>query len=485
MSSFILSLDQGTSSCRTLAFNRQGKILAQAQKALPLQFPQPGWVEQDAEQLFKYQLQTAVQVFKNLNGHKCAGIAIANQRETVVAWDRITGKALAPAIVWQDRRTTHFCKSLKNDAAEILQKTGLVIDPYFSASKMTWLLHHAPEVIQARRAGRLCLGTIDAWLVFKLTEGKSFSTDSTNACRTQLYGIQEGLWDLDLLERFGLTEDLLPEIHANNKIRGHIAGGALKGLPILTTLGDQQASLFGHATLTRGQGKATFGTGCFALSYQGTKVKAPYEGLLTSVAFELDRTPHFCWEGSVLVAGSALQFLRDNLGMLKTSAESETLARSVKHTGGVVFVPALAGLGAPQWDAQARGTLVGLDRGTTKAHIARATLEGVAFQARELIDLLGFGGSAMLDGGMSANGFFCEFLASLLQKPVHRAVDAEQTARGAFGMAGITLDWWDLSAWKRKRPDYEKIEPTLSRQECREKIKRWQSAVERSRGWAE
>jgi glycerol kinase len=484
MNCYLLVIDQGTSSCRTLAFNKKGQVLAKSQIEIEIETPQSSWVEQNAQALYDTQIKTIKNCVEQCSGiSNCAGVSITNQRETIVAWHKITGAPLGPAIVWQDKRTLEFCNELTKSENEIKNLSGLPNDPYFSASKMKWFLENNTEVQKAYKNDELCIGTIDSWLIYRLSKGKRFVTDPTNASRTQLYNIEKGNWDSKLLDLFGIDPIVLAEVIDNDQVMATCEIESLKGLPILTSMGDQQAALFGHNALDVGEGKCTFGTGCFALSYQGHSFLPPKSKLMHTVAFKIDQEIHYAYEGNVMVAGAAIQFLRDNLGIIDSASQSEEVANQVSDSGGVVFVPALAGLGAPHWEPSVRGSLWGLSRGTNKSHIVRAALEGVAFSARELIEVLEMPGAVQIDGGMVENKLFCQILSDLLQAEVKVASSAELTARGVFGMSGIILGWWSLKEWQSNRIQYETYTPKLSTEVRGKMLDSWNQAIKQSMDW--
>jgi glycerol kinase len=494
MAHLILSLDQGTSSSRAILFGHGGEIVATAQREFSQSFPHPGWVEHDAEEIWASQSATLDAAMQSAGAKPgdLAAIGIANQRETTLVWERRTGVPAAPAIVWQDRRTADACARLRADGLEpeIIRRTGLVLDPYFSATKLAWLLDHVPRGHARAESGELAFGTIDSWLAWKLTGGREHITDASNASRTLLYNLHTGDWDDALLEIFGVPRACLPTIvesSLTNPVAVRIGG---EDVPLAGLAGDQQAALFGQSCFEQGMAKNTYGTGCFMLMNTGPKPLASRNRLLSTVAWDR-RGRQFALEGSVFVAGAVVQWLRDGLGLFERSADVEALACSVPDTGGVHLVPAFSGLGSPHWDANARGTIVGLTRGSTSAHIARAALEAIAFQSTELLlAMQADAGRPLLelrvDGGASANTLLMQFQADLLGVPVVRSRIAETTALGAAYLAGLAVGFWEsetaLAAhWRPGR----RFEPQVTREAATERMRHWSRAVERSRAWRE
>ncbi len=497
----IAALDQGTSSSRTLLFDSaDGRLVALAQREFAQHYPQPGWVEHDPLDIWATQSATLAEALARAGAtlRDLAAIGIANQRETVVLWERASGRPLAPAIVWQDRRTADVCAALRAQGAEELlrQRTGLLADPYFSATKLAWLLDHVPGARARAERGELAAGTIDSWLVWQLTQGRSHLTDVSNASRTLLCSLHTGQWDDELLALLRVPRALLPAIVPNC---GELAVAHIGGVdvPITGLAGDQQAALFGQACIAPGMAKNTYGTGCFALLHTGTQAVASQHRLLTTIAWRLGAGEplHYALEGSVFVAGAAVQWLRDGLGLVASAAEAAQLAASVPDSGGVYLVPAFAGLGAPHWDAQARGLLIGLTRGTTRAHIARAAIDAMAYQSAELLaamqaDVAAQGGAALaelrVDGGASANDALMQFQADLLGVPVLRTAQPEATALGAAFLAGLGAGLWVDAAqpaalWRAQR----RFTPAWDEAERAAALARWRQAVERAKGWAE
>jgi glycerol kinase len=494
----ILALDQGTTSSRAIVFDEAGAIRSVAQREFRQIFPRPGWVEHDPREIWESQLATAREALAQagLSASDVAALGITNQRETVVVWDRTTGRPLHNAIVWQDRRTADDCERLRHSGhlPAFRRKTGLVLDPYFSGTKIAWLLRNVPEVRAAADAGRLAFGTVDSWLIWNLTGGSiggSHATDVTNASRTLLFNIHDERWDEELLEALEVPASILPEVRSSSEVYAQTAPDLLGGpVPIAGVAGDQQAALFGQACLRTGMAKCTYGTGCFLLMNTGrSPIRSKHE-LLTSPAWRLRGQTDFCLEGSVFVGGAAVQWLRDGLGILQTSADSEALAQSVPDSGGVVLVPAFTGLGAPHWDPYARGILVGITRGTTAAHLARAALEGIAHQVADVLSAMeadsGVGVSELrVDGGAAANNLLMQLQADLAGVPVARPKVTETTALGAAYLAGLATGVWaspdDLAAhWQRERT----FEPSRDREKAAEMRALWSRAVERAKGWA-
>jgi glycerol kinase len=479
----LLALDQGTSSSRALVFDRSGRLLAVTQRELPQHFPQPGWVEHDAEQIWTHQVECARAALGKA-GVKVAAIGITNQRETVVLWDRKTGAPLHKALVWQDRRTAAFCEQLKQQGLEprVRELTGLVLDPYFSATKLRWLLDNVPGARERATRGELAFGTIDSWLLWKLTDGKVHATDPSNASRTLIYDIHRGDWSDELLAAFDIPRSLLPEVRPSAGVFGQATEF---GVPIAGIAGDQQAALFGQAALQPGQAKNTYGTGCFLLMHTGAQARKSTQGLITTRAAQVGDAAQFALEGSVFVGGAVVQWLRDGLRAIGGSGEVQALASSVPDAGGVMFVPAFAGLGAPYWRPDARGALLGLTRGTTQAHIARAALESIAFQSAAVLTAMNADVDAgdrltelRVDGGASANDLLMQFQADLLAIPVLRPKVIETTALGAALLAGLGTGVYDSTEqigaiWQLDRA----FEPRMSRDEAGARLAAWDRAV--------
>ena len=494
--SFILALDQGTTSSRAIVFDHGGAIHATAQKEFTQQFPQPGWVEHDPLEIWSSQLEVAQAALAQagLSAGDLAAIGITNQRETTLLWDRRSGAPIHNAIVWQDRRTAAFCDHLvKAGHGELItRKTGLVVDAYFSGSKIHWLLDHVPDARARARCGELAFGTIDTWLLWKLTGGAVHVTDPSNAARTLLFNLHTGNWDDELLRLLDVPRELLPEVRSSSEIYAEAAPFLLGApVPIAGIAGDQQAALFGQNCFTRGLAKNTYGTGCFMLMNTGLQPVTSQHRLLSTVAWKIGGQTEYALEGSVFVGGAVVQWLRDGLGLIKSSADVERLAASVPDCGGVYLVPAFAGLGAPHWDQYARGTITGLTRGTTAGHIARAALEGIAFQVADVLDVMRQDSGIALpelrvDGGASANNLLMQFQADLLQVPVVRPKVAETTAFGAAALAGLGVGFWKdraeiQQAWQSDRV----FEPGKSADEVAHRRSRWAEALTRAAQWEE
>jgi len=489
----VLALDTGTTSGRALVIDAAGVVLASAQQEAGLSTPQPGWVEQDAEELWQAQLATARGALEKagVSAADIAGIGIANQRETTIVWDRATSAPVAPAIVWQDRRTAAFCEELRGGAeALVRRKTGLLLDPYFSGTKLRWLLDNVPGVRERAEAGELAFGTVDSWMAWRLSGGRAHVTDATNASRTLLYDIHEGRWDDELLALFGVPRALLPEVVDSSGVVGE-SDPALLGaaVPIAGMAGDQQAALFGQACTKRGMIKVTYGTGCFLLLNTGEEPAAAPAGLVSTVALQRDGKRTYALEGSVFIGGAAVQWLRDGLRIVGSGAEATSLAQSVPSSEGVVFVPALAGLGAPYWDPYARGGIFGLTRGSTAAHLARATLEGIAFQVADLYQAEADGAGVApaevrADGGAAASDLLLQFQADLLGVPVTRAGQPEATAFGAAWLAGLATGVWaseeEVAGLWTAGASFTPVQEAGAG----ELRRRWQAAVNAVRGFA-
>jgi glycerol kinase len=487
----ILALDQGTTSSRAIVFDHDGSILAVAQQEFQQIFPQSGWVEHDANEIWKTQLETARAALAKagLTAGDIAGIGITNQRETTVIWDRKTGEPIHNAIVWQDRRTSEFCDGLKAAGHEALiqERAGLVIDAYFSGSKVRWLLDHVPGARERAERGELAFGTIDSWLVWKLTDGALHIIDVSNASRTMLYNLR-GAWDDDLLGILGVPRELLPEVRPSSEVYGEttLLGGPIK---IAGIAGDQQAALFGQNCFEHGMAKNTYGTGSFMLMNIGSKPQISRHKLLTTVAWQLGGQTQYALEGSVFIGGAVVQWLRDGLGIIKSAADVEKLAATVPSSGGVYLVPAFAGLGAPYWDQYARGTITGLTRGTTAAHLARAALDGIAFQVADVLEVMkqdtGIAINGLrVDGGASANDMLMQFQADILQAPVVRPKVIETTALGAAYLAGLATGFWkDLADVSRSWQVDRTFEPQMSADKAAHRRARWNQALQRARDW--
>jgi glycerol kinase len=489
----VLALDQGTTSSRAIVFDRDGSIRAVAQQEFPQIFPQPGWVEHDPTEIWATQSGVMHEVLAKagIGARDIGAIGITNQRETTVVWERASGRPIANAIVWQDRRTAPICDALRaaGHAETIAAKTGLVIDAYFSGTKLKWLLDHIPGARARAASGELAFGTIDAWLIWQLSNGRVHATDASNASRTMLFNIHTGDWDDELLRLLDVPRELLPSVVASS---GVCAETALEGsiVPIAGIAGDQQAALFGQACLDSGLAKNTYGTGCFLLLNTGRTAVASRNNLVTTVAWKRDGQLTYALEGSVFIAGAVVQWLRDGLEVIRSAAEVESLAMTVPDNGGVYIVPAFAGLGAPHWDAYARGAIFGLTRGATKAHLARAALESIAYQSADVLDAMQKDASITLselrvDGGATCNDLLMQFQADVLGVPVVRPKVLETTALGAAYLAGLATGFWDntddvRANWRIDR----RFEPQMPRQQAADLRAGWNKAVERAKAWA-
>jgi len=491
---YILALDQGTTSSRAIVFDHAGTIVAVAQKEFRQIFPKPGWVEHDPRDIWSSQAGVAAEALTKagLAAADVAAIGITNQRETTLVWDRITGEPVCNAIVWQDRRTAPICDRLKARKLDrvIKRKTGLVVDAYFSGTKLQWILENVKGAKARARAGELCFGTVDTWLVWNLTGGRVHVTDASNASRTMLFDIGKGDWDDELLKLFGVPRSVLPEVRSSSEVYGEtdLLG---KPIPISGIAGDQQAALFGQACTKPGMAKNTYGTGCFMLMNTGTKRIASKNNLLTTVAWRIGNRTEYALEGSIFIAGAVVQWLRDGLEFFRSAPEIEALARTVDDSGGVYLVPAFAGLGAPHWDQYARGTIVGLTRGTTKAHIARAALEAIALQTMDVLRAMqGDAGIKLrqlrVDGGASANNLLMQLQADLLGVPVVRPRVSETTALGAAYLAGLAVGFWKSQAEIAKQWQVDKtFTPALKVTERKRIASGWERALERAKRWEE
>jgi glycerol kinase len=488
----VVAIDQGTTGSTVLVFDRSGRIVGRAYSEFKQHFPRPGWVEHDPEEIWRVTLRVLRQACRRARVHArdVAALGITNQRETTVLWDRATGKPVHRAIVWQDRRTAPLCETLRADGAEaqVREKTGLVLDPYFSGTKLRWLLEHVPRAAERARRGELCFGTIDTWLVWRLTRGKVHATDATNASRTLLYDIHARAWDASLCALLEVPEAILPAVHPSSGEFGQTTADILGvPIPIAGIAGDQQAALFGQGCVDAGMAKNTYGTGCFLLLNTGSRPVRSEHGLLTTIACDARGAPAYALEGSVFIAGAAIQWLRDGLGLLRKAAESERLARSVDSSLGVYLVPAFVGLGAPYWDPEARGALLGLTRGVRRAHVVRAALESLAFQTRDVVEAMaGDAGDAIstlrVDGGAAANGFLMQFQADLLGVPVERPRVVETTAMGAAFLAGLGIGFWRSQAELARARRIDRCFRPRMRPETRDALYRgWQAAVDRVR----
>ena len=493
--SYILALDQGTTSSRAILFDRDGAIKGIAQREFRQMFPQPGWVEHDPLEIWTSQAGVAVEALAGagVRARDIAAIGITNQRETTIVWDRRTGLPIANAIVWQDRRTAEACDRLRSDGAEPLfrERTGLVLDAYFSGTKLAWILDHVEGARARAEAGQLAFGTVDSWLLWKLTDGRLHITDPSNASRTLLFNIHTLQWDDELLAALRVPRSVLPEVRSSSEIYGEVTTTlGLESVILGGIAGDQQAALFGQMCTSPGMTKNTYGTGCFMLQHTGASAPASRHKLLTTVAWTRDGVTAYALEGSVFVGGSVVQWLRDGLGVIRSSSDVEALAMSVPDNGGVYLVPAFAGLGAPHWDSYARGTIVGLTRGSSAAHIARAALESIAYQSADLLDAMQADAGVRLaelrvDGGASRNDLLMQFQSDVIGAPVVRPQITETTALGAAYLAGLAVGFWknddDLaSQWQTER----RFEPAMPASRVHELRARWTQALARAREWA-
>ena len=488
MSKYILSFDQGTTSSRAILVDQQGQIQGIAQKEFTQHFPHPGWVEHDAMEIWSTQIGVASEAIskKNLSSTDIAAIGITNQRETTVVWNKQTGLPIYNAIVWQDRRTADFCDTLKKlGKAQIIQeKTGLIIDAYFSASKIKWILDNVQGARALAANGELCFGTIDTWLVWKLTNGRVHVTDATNASRTMLYNIHNLAWDKELLTLFDIPDSILPEVKSSSEVYGYTNNlFANNELPIAGIAGDQQAALFGQMCTAPGMVKNTYGTGCFMLMHTGDKAVASKNNLLTTIALQINGHTYYALEGSVFIGGAVVQWLRDGLHLIRNSSEVEALARQVEHTDGVYLVPAFAGLGAPYWNQHARGSIVGITRGTNSGHIARAALEGIAYQTYDVLKAMEADAGIPItelrvDGGATNNNLLMQFQSDILNTLVIRPVIVETTALGAAYLAGLAVGFWkDMEALRAQWHLDTAFQPVMNATERAEGIKGWQQAI--------
>lgn len=495
MAKYVMALDAGTTSNRCILFNEKGEICSVAQKEFTQYFPQPGWVEHDADEIWSTQLGVAVEAMSKIGAEAkdIAAIGITNQRETVIVWDKTTGEPVYRAIVWQCRRTAKYCDKLKEEGwtDSFRQKTGLIIDAYFSATKIRWILDHVEGAEEKAQKGELLFGTVETWLIWKLTKGKVHVTDYSNASRTMLFNINTLEWDQEILDIIGIPEAMLPEVEPSSAIYGEADASYFGGaIPIGGAAGDQQSALFGQTCFTPGEAKNTYGTGCFLLMNTGEKPVFSRHGLVTTIAWGMDGKVTYALEGSIFVAGAAIQWLRDELRLIDSAEDSEYMAQKVKDTNGCYVVPAFTGLGAPYWDSYARGIIVGLTRGVNKYHIIRATLESLAYQANDVLKAMeadsGITLSALkVDGGASANDFLMQTQADMIGAPVERPSCIETTAMGAAYLAGLAVGYWKnkedvLKNWAIDRT----FEPKLSDQERQARLKGWKKAVKYAFDWA-
>lgn len=495
MKEFILALDQGTTSSRAIVFDRNGLPVATAQKEFTQFYPKPGWVEHDADEIWSTQAGVALEAItkSGVGSNSIAAIGITNQRETTVVWNRKTGQPVYNAIVWQDRRTADFCDQLKSEGQSrmILEKTGLIIDAYFSATKVRWILENVKDARKLAETGQLAFGTIDSWLIWNLTKGKLHITDVTNASRTMLFNIHTLKWDEDLLKIFNIPLSMLPEVRSSSEVYGHTEGHFSASIPVAGIAGDQQAALFGQMCVEPGMVKNTYGTGCFMVMNIGSKPIESKNRLLTTIAWKIGNETQYALEGSIFIAGAVVQWLRDSLGIIKNSGEVEELAGSVQGSEGVYFVPAFAGLGAPYWNQHARGTIVGITRGSGAAHIARAALDSIAYQTLEvLLAMQNDSGIEIrelrVDGGATVNNHLMQFQADLLQARVVRPKITETTALGAAYLAGLAINYWaSLNEVRQQWQIDREFSPLTGKNETVSLIKGWHRAVNAARVWAD
>ncbi len=493
---YVLALDQGTTSSRAMLFNHNGNVVAMSQKPIEQHFPRPGWVEHDPSEIWYSQSSVAAEVIAkgNLTGLDIACIGITNQRETTIIWDRETSIPVYRAIVWQDRRTADICKELQENGYGdmIREKTGLIIDAYFSATKIKWILDNVEGARERAEKGKLCFGTLDSWLVWKFTQGKVHVTDVSNASRTMLFNIHTLQWDKELLELFHIPESLLPEVKASSEIYSETATTLFSTkIPIAGIAGDQQAALFGQLCLSPGMTKTTYGTGCFMVMNTGNKVVKSKNNLLNTIAWKIKGEVTYALEGSVFVGGAVIQWLRDGVKLISTASVSEPMASSLSDNGGVYFVPALTGLGAPYWDQYARGGIIGITRGTTPEHIARAALEGIAFEVYDVIqamehDMKQASPELRVDGGAVANNFLMQFQSNICKAKVVRPKVLETTALGAAYLAGLATGYWESTEELQEQWSIDRVfEPQDTDEHVKQLLHMWHKAVERVRDWEE
>ena len=495
MSKYIMALDAGTTSNRCILFDEKGEICSIAQKEFTQYFPKPGWVEHDANEIWSSQLGVAVEAMAKLGigADDIAAIGITNQRETTIVWDKSTGEPVYNAIVWQCRRTSEYCDTLKDKGLtdKFREKTGLIIDAYFSGTKLKWILDNVDGVRERAEKGELLFGTVETWLIWKLTKGKAHVTDYSNASRTLLFNIKDLTWDKEILEELNIPESMLPEPKPSSYVYGYSDASFFgKEIPISGAAGDQQAALFGQTCFNPGEAKNTYGTGCFMLMNTGETPVYSQNGLVTTIAWGLDGKVNYALEGSIFVAGASIQWLRDELRIIESAADSEYMAKKVKDTNGCYVVPAFTGLGAPYWDQYARGTIVGLSRGVNKYHIIRATLESIGYQVNDVLHAMkadsGIDLAALkVDGGASANDFLMQFQSDIINAPVKRPYCVETTAMGAAYLAGLAVGYWNSKEDVIKNWAVDKIfSPIMGEDERERKIKGWNKAVKYSFGWA-
>lgn len=491
---YILAFDQGTTSSRSIIFDYESQIISVGQKEYRQIFPQSGWVEHHPQEIWKSQIDTAREALlrAQITAADVAAVGITNQRETTIIWNRETGEPVYNAIVWQDRRTSAFCDEIRARHGELIRhKTGLEVDAYFSASKINWILENVANAREQAENGELIFGTVDSWLIWKLTGGERHLTDVSNASRTMLFNIHTLEWDQELLEIFNIPRDILPEVCSSSEIYGEVVmPGELAGIKIAGNAGDQQAALFGQACVRQGMTKNTYGTGCFMLQNIGLKPVESKNKLLTTVAWKIDEETEYALEGSVFIGGAVIQWLRDALGIIDRSSDVEALANSVEDNGGVYFVPAFVGLGTPHWDQDARGMIIGLTRGTGNAHIARAALESIVYQTADLLDAVQSDSGIKLhelrvDGGATANQSLLQFQADILGIPVVRCAIKETTALGAGYLAGLAVGFWKSKSEIEYAWTADKVfEPRMRRETAKQLLAKWQEAVKRAKNWA-
>lgn len=490
---YILALDQGTTSSRAILFDEDGTIAGVAQHEFEQFYPEAGWVEHDPMEILTSQMSCAVEVLGTIGARPrdVGAIGITNQRETTIVWERATGKPIHPAIVWQDRRTAALCKDLddRGTADMVSSKTGLVLDPYFSATKIKWILDNVEGARARAERGELAFGTVDSWLIWHLTSGQKHVTDMTNASRTLLFNVVNGAWDEELLDLFCIPQSMLPEVvWSSERVSEVTTSLGLAGIPIAGIAGDQQAALFGQRCSSPGMTKNTYGTGCFMLQNTGARAVPSSNRLVTTVAWRVKDTTEYALEGSVFVGGAVVQWLRDGLGLIRKSEEVEALAKSVPDNGGVYFVPAFVGLGAPHWDSYARGSIFGITRGTTAGHLARAAVESIAYQVADLLDAMRRDSGAAVkelrvDGGAAANDALMQFQADILGVPVERPAVTETTALGAAYLAGLAVDFWESPLDSLAAGKSRCFEPRMPSPEAQYLRNRWDEAVKRSQAW--
>ncbi len=494
MEKCILSIDQGTTSSRAIIFNRHGQIVSSSQREFTQFYPQPGWVEHDPKEIWSSQAAVAAESISaaGMAGQNIAGIGITNQRETTILWDRQTGEPVYNAIVWQDRRTSEYCDELKSKGLKdtIQSKTGLLIDSYFSGTKIRWILENVPGVRKKAEQGKIAFGTVDSWLIWKLTNGKKHITDVTNASRTMLFDIHSLQWDPELLALLDIPQSILPQVRSSSEVYGETGTTLFASkIPIAGIAGDQQAALFGQMCTSPGMLKNTYGTGGFLVLNTGSKPIKSENNLLTTIAWQVGDTINYALEGSIFIAGAVVQWLRDGLGIIQSSSEVEQLARTVEDNGGIYLVPAFAGLGAPHWDPSARGTIIGITRGTTKGHIARAALESIAFQTHDVLKAMEADSGIKVnelrvDGGATVNDSLMQFQSDILGIPIVRPKIAETTALGAAYLAGLAVGCWDNFGEIQKQWAVEKrFEPRMDAEKANRLKANWNKAVGRTKHW--